>query len=287
MIVDKGTTTIIEGAGKRADIKGRIAQIEQEHDKSTSDYDREKLQERKAKLAGGVAKISVGGATESEVKEKKLRFEDALNATRAAVEEGILAGGGVALLRAAAACKPEGLNQDEQAGYKIVQRACRSPLTWIAQNAGKHGRLVCEKVIEGKGNFGYNAVKDCYEDLVESGVIDPTKVVRTALKNAASVAALLLTSDALIAEKPKEQSMSTGHGDDRRQRVLEQGDHAGRHDVQQDIDAQPGQPPPRAPQQGHEILTYPQRTLGLPTPRPDSGEWREVKRQRSSLEFTL
>ena len=214
VIVDKDTTTIIEGAGKTADIKGRVAQIEQEHEKTTSDYDREKLQERKAKLAGGVAKITVGGATESEVKEKKLRFEDALNATRAAVEEGILAGGGVALVRAAAACKPEGLNQDEQTGYKIVQRACRSPLTWIAENAGKDGSLVCEKVIEGKGNFGYNAVKDCYEDLVESGVIDPTKVVRTALENAASVAILLLTSDALIAEKPREEKKGPGYGGD-------------------------------------------------------------------------
>lgn len=205
VIVDKDNTTIVQGAGKSAEIKARIAQIEQEYEKSTSDYDREKLQERKAKLAGGVAKISVGGATEAEVKEKKLRFEDALNATRAAVQEGIVPGGGVALIRAAAACKPQGLNEGEQTGYQIVLRACRSPLTWIAENAGKDGSLACEKVAEGKGNFGYNAATDKYEDLVESGVIDPTKVVRTALENAASVATLLLTSDALIAEKPKEE----------------------------------------------------------------------------------
>jgi chaperonin GroEL len=205
VIIDKDNTTIVEGAGKAAEIKARIAQIEQENEKSTSDYDREKLQERKAKLAGGVGKISVGGATEAEVKEKKLRFEDALNATRAAVQEGIVPGGGVALIRAAAASKPEGLNQDEQTGYQIVLRACRSPLTWIAENAGKDGSLVCSKVADGKGNFGYNAATDVYEDLVEAGVIDPAKVVRTALENAASVATLMLTSDALIAEKPKDE----------------------------------------------------------------------------------
>ncbi len=204
VIVDKTSTTIVEGAGKAAEIKGRIAQIEQEHDKSTSDYDREKLQERKAKLAGGVAKISIGGATESEVKEKKLRFEDALNATRAAVQEGTLPGGGVALLRAAAACKPDGLNEGEQAGYRIILRACRAPATWIAANAGKDGSLICERAAAGKGGFGYNAATDQFEDLNEAGVIDPTKVVRTALQNAASVASLLLASDALIAEKPKE-----------------------------------------------------------------------------------
>jgi chaperonin GroEL len=205
VIVDKDNTTIVQGAGKSAAIKARIAQIEAEHEKSTSDYDREKLQERKAKLAGGVAKISVGGATEAEVKEKKARFDDALHATRAAVAEGILPGGGVALVRAAAACKSKDLNQDEETGYQIVLRACRAPLTWIANNAGKDGSLVCEKVMDGKGNFGYNAATDTYEDLVSAGVIDPTKVVRTALENAASVATLLLTSDALIAEKPKEE----------------------------------------------------------------------------------
>ncbi len=148
------------------------------------------------------------------MKEKKMRYEDALNATRAAVEEGILPGGGVALVRAAAKCKPQGLSQDEQSGYNIVLRACRSPLTWIAENAGQDGSLVCEKVIEGSGNFGYNAATNKYEDLVEAGVIDPTKVVRTALENAASVATLLLTSDALIAEKPKDEKKSHGHGGD-------------------------------------------------------------------------
>lgn len=205
VIIDKGNTTIVEGSGKAAEIKARIAQIENEHEKATSDYDREKLQERKAKLAGGVAKISIGGATEAEVKDKKLRYEDALNATRAAVQEGISAGGGVALLRAAAACKPEGLNADQQAGYQIVLRACRSPLTWIAENAGKDGSLICEKVAGGKGNFGYNAATDTFEDLVNAGVIDPTKVIRTGLQNAASVATLLLTSDALITDKPKDE----------------------------------------------------------------------------------
>jgi chaperonin GroEL len=205
VIIDKDNTTIVQGAGKAAEIKARIAQIEQEHEKSTSDYDREKLQERKAKLTGGVAKISVGGATESEVKEKKFLFEDALNATRAAVQEGIAPGGGVALLRAAAACKPQDLNEDQQAGYRIVLRACRAPITWIAENAGKDGSLICEKVADGKGNFGYNAATDKYEDLMEAGVIDPTKVVRTGLQNAASVATLLLTSDALICDKPKDE----------------------------------------------------------------------------------
>jgi chaperonin GroEL len=205
VIIDKDNTTIVEGSGKAAEIKARIAQIENEHEKATSDYDREKLQERKAKLAGGVAKISIGGATEAEVKEKKLRYEDALNATRAAVQEGISTGGGVALLRAAAACKPEGLNEGQLAGYQIVLRACRAPITWIAENAGKDGSLICEKVAEGKGNFGYNAATDTFEDLVSAGVIDPTKVIRTGLENAASVATLLLTSDALITEKPKDE----------------------------------------------------------------------------------
>ncbi|GIW98938.1 MAG: 60 kDa chaperonin 3 [Pirellulaceae bacterium] len=215
VVVTKDTTTIIEGAGKTSDIKARIAQIEHEYEKSTSDYDREKLQERKAKLAGGVAKISVGGATEAEVKEKKMRYEDALSATRAAVEEGIVPGGGVALVRAAAKANREGLSDDERAGYNIVLRACRAPLTWIAENAGQDGSLVCEKVMEGTGNFGFNAATGVFEDLVKAGVIDPTKVVRTALENAASVATLLLTSDALIAEKPKNETAkkSAGGGD--------------------------------------------------------------------------
>jgi chaperonin GroEL len=218
VIVDKDNTTIIEGAGKSSDIKARIDQIRREIEASTSDYDREKLEERLAKLAGGVAKINVGAATESEMKEKKARVEDALHATRAAVEEGILPGGGVALLRATSVLKPsDNLTHDERVGYGIVLRACRSPLTMIAENAGQDGGIVCERVLEGKGNFGYNALTDTYEDLVKAGVIDPTKVARTALANAASVAILLLTSDALVAEKPKDEGSGkkkAGHGGD-------------------------------------------------------------------------
>ncbi len=210
VIIDKDNTTIIEGAGKAADIKGRIEQIRKEIEISTSDYDKEKLEERLAKLAGGVAKVNVGAATESEMKEKKARVEDALHATRAAVEEGILPGGGVALLRTSASLKPEGLEHDEEVGYNIVLRACRAPVTMIAANAGQDGSVVCEKVIEAKGNTGYNAATGEYEDLVKAGVIDPTKVTRTALQNAASVATLLLTSDALIAEKPKEEKGKKG-----------------------------------------------------------------------------
>ncbi|MBC8351163.1 MAG: chaperonin GroEL [Planctomycetes bacterium] len=214
VIVDKDNTTIIEGAGKSADIKARIDQLRREIDNSTSDYDREKLEERLAKLAGGVAKVNVGAATESEMKAKKARVEDALHATRAAVEEGILPGGGVALLRAASGVKPsDDLSADEVIGYNIVLRACRAPLTMIAENAGQDGGIVCERVAESKGNTGYNALTDVYEDLVKAGVIDPTKVARTALANAASVATLLLTSDALIAEKPKDGGKG-GHGGD-------------------------------------------------------------------------
>jgi chaperonin GroEL len=213
VIVDKDNTTIIEGAGKSAEIKARIDQIRREIDNSTSDYDKEKLSERLAKLSGGVAKVNVGAATESEMKEKKARVEDALHATRAAVEEGILPGGGVALLRGSAACKPEGLSHDQEVGYNIVRRACKAPLTMIAANAGQDGGIVCEKVLEGKGNFGFNAATDVYEDMVKAGIIDPTKVTRTALQNASSVAILLLTSDALIAEKPKE-GKKAGHGGD-------------------------------------------------------------------------
>ena len=212
IIIDKDNTTIIEGAGKSSEIKGRIEQLRREIEKATSDYDREKLEERLAKLAGGVAKINVGAATEAEMKEKKARVEDALHATRAAVEEGILPGGGVALLRASANVKPEGLTQDEQVGYNIILRACRAPLTQIADNAGQDGGIVCEKVSEMKGNMGYNAATGEYEDLVKAGVIDPTKVTRTALQNASSVSTLLLTSDALIAEKPKEEKAPAGHG---------------------------------------------------------------------------
>ncbi len=213
IIVDKDNTTIIEGAGKSADIKARIDQLRREIENSTSDYDREKLEERLAKLSGGVAKVNVGAATESEMKEKKARVEDALHATRAAVEDGILPGGGVALLRASAGIKAsDDLSDDQLVGYNIVVRSCRSPLTMIADNAGEDGGIVCERVLEQKGNNGYNAMSDTYEDLVKAGVIDPTKVTRTALKNAASVATLLLTSDALIAEKPSNDKK--GHGGD-------------------------------------------------------------------------
>ena len=217
VIIDKDNTTIIEGAGKKDMIKARIDQIRREIDAATSDYDKEKLEERLAKLAGGVAKVNVGAATESEMKEKKARVEDALHATRAAVEEGILPGGGVALLRASSSVKPDGLAHDEEVGYNIVLRSCRSPLTAIAANAGQDGSVICEKVLEGKGNFGYNAATSVFEDMVKAGVIDPTKVTRTALQNAASVSTLLLTSDALIAEKPKDDKhgkKAGGHGGD-------------------------------------------------------------------------
>jgi chaperonin GroEL len=216
IIVGKDTTTIIEGAGKSDEIKARIDQIRREIENTTSDYDREKLEERLAKLAGGVAKVNVGAATESEMKEKKARVEDALHATRAAVESGILPGGGVALLRAASKVKPsETMSDDEVTGYNIVIKSCRSPLHMIATNAGQDGGIVCEKVLAGKGNFGYNALTDEYEDLVKSGVIDPAKVTTTALSNAASVSILLLTSDALIAEKPKKgKGHGHGHGGD-------------------------------------------------------------------------
>jgi len=215
VIVDKDNTTIIEGAGKSTEIKARIDQIRREIDNSTSDYDREKLEERLAKLAGGVSKVNVGAATESEMKEKKARVEDALHATRAAVEEGILPGGGVAMLRAASACKPgEDLSHDEQVGYNIVIRASRAPLTMIAANTGQDGGIVCERVAAAKGNYGFNALTETYEDLVKAGVIDPTKVVRMALANASSVATLLLTSDALVAEKPKDDKGKGGHGGD-------------------------------------------------------------------------
>ena len=212
VIVDKDNTTIIEGAGKNSEIKARIEQIRREIDAATSDYDREKLEERLAKLSGGVAKLNVGAATESEMKEKKARVEDALHATRAAVAEGILPGGGVALLRASSQVKPKGLSQDETVGFNIVVRACRAPVTMISSNAGQDGSIVCEKVLSGSGNFGYNAATNEYEDLVKAGVIDPTKVTRTALQNATSVSTLLLTSDALIAEKPKDHKAKAGAG---------------------------------------------------------------------------
>ena len=214
IVIDKDNTTIIEGLGKSADIKARIEQIRRELAASTSDYDREKLEERVAKLSGGVAQLNVGAATESEMKEKKARVEDALHATRAAVEEGILPGGGVALLRSSLELKPTGLNEDETTGFNIIVRACRAPLTQIADNAGVDGAVICEKVAEHKDGHGYNAATGKYEDLVKAGIIDPCKVTRSALQNAASVSTLLLTSDALIAEKPKEAAKKAGgHGD--------------------------------------------------------------------------
>lgn len=206
VIIDKENTTIVGGKGKKEDIQGRIEQLKQELAKATSDYDKEKLNERIAKLSGGVAKILVGAATESEMKEKKMRVEDAMHATRAAVEEGILPGGGVALLRAAMQCKPTGLAHDEEVGYNIVLRACRSPIKQIAENAGLDGEIVANKVAENDNpHWGYDARLDRYVDMVKEGIIDPTKVVRCALQNAASVATLLLTSEALVAEIPKKE----------------------------------------------------------------------------------
>jgi len=199
--VDKDTTTIIDGAGKPADIEGRVKQLRAQVEDTTSDYDREKLQERLAKLAGGVAIIKVGAATETEMKEKKARVEDALHATRAAVEEGIVPGGGVALLRAAAALQSLKLEGDEQFGVTIVHRACEEPVRQIVRNCGSEGAVVVEKIrINPDPNFGFNAASECYEDLVKTGVIDPTKVTRTALQNAASIASLMLTTEAMISE---------------------------------------------------------------------------------------
>ena len=211
-MIDKDNTTIIEGAGSHDAIKGRIEAIRREIADTKSDYDREKLEERLAKLAGGVAKINVGAATESEMKEKKARVEDALHATRAALEEGILPGGGVALLRASSGLKTKGLTHEEEIGYNIIVRACSSPLHQIAENAGQDGGVVVSKVLEGKGNLGYDALKDEYTDLVKAGIIDPTKVTRYALQNAASVSTLLLTSDALIADAPKDDEKKSGGG---------------------------------------------------------------------------
>src|SRR5262245_25906664 len=211
--IDKDHTVIIEGAGKRDAIQGRIGLIQNELAKSTSDYDKEKLSERIAKLSGGVAKINVGAATETEMKEKKMRVEDAMHATRAANQEGILPGGGVPLLRAANGLKPKNLTPDEEAGYNIVVRACKSPIVQIVANAGENGDVVANKILENDNvNYGYDARLDKYCDLVREGIIDPTKVVRSALQNAASVATLLLTSDALVADLPKDEKKKAGGG---------------------------------------------------------------------------
>jgi chaperonin GroEL len=206
IVVDKDNTTLVDGAGKKADIEGRIKQIRAQIEETTSDYDREKLQERLAKLVGGVAIVRVGAATEIEMKEKKARVEDALHATRAAVEEGIVPGGGVALIRASAALDKLQVSDEERFGVNIVKRAIEEPLRWIANNAGHEGSIVLDKVKNGKGAFGFNAAKEEYEDLLKAGIIDPTKVVRTALLNAASVAGLLLTTEAMVAEKPEDKS---------------------------------------------------------------------------------
>jgi chaperonin GroEL len=206
VVVDKDNTTIVDGKGKAEAIQGRIAEIRSAIDKSTSDYDREKLQERLAKLSGGVAVINVGAATETELKEKKARVEDALHATRAAVEEGIVPGGGVALIRAQGALEKIKGTEDEKVGVEIVRRALEEPIRMIAQNAGAEGSIVVARVKESKEkNFGYNAATDTYEDLVKAGVIDPTKVTRTALQNAASIAGLLLTTEAVVVEKKEDK----------------------------------------------------------------------------------
>jgi chaperonin GroEL len=217
VIIDKDNTTVVEGAGKKSAIEGRIAQIRAQIEETTSDYDREKLQERLAKLAGGVAVVKVGAATEVEMKEKKARVEDALHATRAAVEEGIVPGGGVALVRASASLGNLRVSDDEKVGVRIIQKALEEPMRWIASNAGADGAVVLDKVKGGKGAFGFNAATEEFEDLVKAGIVDPTKVVRTALQNAASVAGLLITTEAMIADKPEKKkdapAMSHDHED--------------------------------------------------------------------------
>ncbi len=215
VLVDKEKTTLIEGAGKAKEIEGRIKQIRTQIEETTSDYDKEKLQERLAKLAGGVAIVKVGAPTEVAMKEKKARVEDALNATRAAVEEGIVPGGGVVLLRAAAALEKVRLSGDEKTGAEIIRRALEEPIRQIAENAGAEGAIVVQKVQDGKGDFGFNAETEAYEDLMSAGIIDPTKVTRVALQNAASIAGLLVTTECLVSEIPEEEktpSMPPGGG---------------------------------------------------------------------------
>jgi len=208
--IDKDNTTIVDGAGKKKDIEARVAQIKAQIEETTSDYDREKLQERLAKLAGGVAVIKVGGATEVEVKERKDRVDDALNATRAAVEEGVVPGGGVMLLKATEAITAKGANEDQTAGIAIVKRALQAPIRQIAENAGTEGSIVVGKVLDARGaNFGYDAQNDEYGDMIDKGIIDPAKVVRTALQDAASIAGLLITTEAAVADAPKKDD---GHG---------------------------------------------------------------------------
>ncbi len=207
IVIDKDNTTIVEGAGKTDDIKKKINEIKAQIEKTTSDYDKEKLQERLAKLSGGVAALKIGASTEIEMKEKKARVEDALHATRAAVEEGLVAGGGVALVRAISELNNvEGENLDQTTGIKIIQKALEEPLRQIVNNAGLEGSVVLQKVLEGKDDFGFNAASEKYENLIKSGVIDPTKVTRTALENAASVSSLLITTEAVVFEKKEEQA---------------------------------------------------------------------------------
>jgi chaperonin GroEL len=211
--IDKDNTTIVEGGGQQAAIEGRVKQIRTQIEDTTSDYDREKLQERLAKLVGGVAVIKVGAATETEMKEKKARVEDAMHATKAAVEEGIVPGGGVALIRAARALDTLKVEGDQRVGIEIVRKALESPLRWIAANAGEEGSIVVQKVKEMKDEEGFNAASNKYENLVQAGVVDPTKVVRTALQNAASIASLLLTTEALVSEIPEEKKEApAAHG---------------------------------------------------------------------------
>lgn len=211
--ISKENTTIVDGSGSKSDIEGRVAQIKAQIEETTSDYDREKLQERLAKLAGGVAVLRVGGATEVEVKEKKDRVDDALNATRAAVEEGIVPGGGVALLRASLGIKAKGQNADQDAGINIVRRALQAPIRQIAENAGDEGSVVVGKIVDNKSStFGYNAQTGEYGDMIEMGIVDPMKVVRSALQDAASVASLLITTEAMVADAPAQNSGGHGHG---------------------------------------------------------------------------
>jgi chaperonin GroEL len=209
--IDKDNTTIINGAGDKAEIKARVGQIKAQVETTTSDYDKEKLQERLAKLSGGVAVLYVGAASEVEMKEKKDRVDDALHATRAAVEEGIVAGGGVAFIRAVAALADlKGANEDENTGIQIIRRAIEEPLRQICENAGIEGSIVVQKVKEGTADFGYNARTDVYENLIGAGVIDPTKVSRVALENAASIAAMLLTTEVVLADEPEEAGAGAG-----------------------------------------------------------------------------
>jgi chaperonin GroEL len=213
VLITKENTTIIDGAGRKEDIEARVQQIRAQIEDSTSDYDKEKLQERMAKLAGGVAVIKVGAATEVEMKEKKARVEDALHSTRAAVEEGVVPGGGVALIRAKAAIgELKGSNHDQDVGIQIALRAMEEPLRQICSNAGEDAAVILNKVAENKGNFGYNAASDEYGDMIDMGILDPTKVTRSALQNAASVAGLIITTEAMVAEVPKEEAPAGGGG---------------------------------------------------------------------------